>query len=180
MHAAIFRTAVGFTHIRARLFLAAILLSLISSTFAANQADAIAGIWITQDGKARVEIALQDGAYAGHIVWLKQPLFPANDPKGMAGKPKVDRNNPDKKLRTRPIMGLPLLSGFHYAGSGVWAGGMIYDPESGKTYHCKISMMKNGSLHIRGYVGIPLFGRTEIWKRYVPEMARPAASADTK
>ncbi len=165
---------------KAHLLLVPVLLLLTSTAFAANQADALLGEWTTQDGKARVEIVLQGGTYTGNIVWLKQPLFTANDPQGMAGKPKVDRNNPNTKLRTRSIMGLPLLNGFHYAGNDMWTDGTIYDPESGKTYHCKISMTDNGSLHIRGYVGIPLFGRTEIWKRYVPEKITPAAAARTK
>jgi len=163
---------VGFQYL-----LATVLFSCLSLAYAANQAAAIVGIWTTQDGKARVQIVEQDNAFNGQIVWLKQPLFPANDPQGMAGKPKVDRNNPDNKLRARPIMGLPLLGGFHYAGGDVWSGGTIYDPESGKTYSCKITLMKDGSLRIRGYVGIPLFGRTEIWKPYHPDAAASTAPA---
>ncbi|MDN5869669.1 MAG: DUF2147 domain-containing protein [Nitrococcus sp.] len=57
------------------------------------------------------------GVYSGHVVWLKEPLFPADDRKGMAGKPKVDRLNPDSALRSRPIIGLAVLTGLHYAGS---------------------------------------------------------------
>jgi uncharacterized protein (DUF2147 family) len=148
-------------------------------TFGADRADAILGVWTTQDGKARVEIRQQNGMYAGRIVWLKEPLFPVNDPQGMAGKPKVDRKNPEAALQTRPIIGLLLVNGFHYAGDSVWSGGTIYDPESGKTYSCKISLMANGFLKLRGYVGISLFGRTEIWQRYVPDAATPAATAKT-
>ncbi|MDE2234090.1 MAG: DUF2147 domain-containing protein [Gammaproteobacteria bacterium] len=162
-----------------RILLVSMLFSIINLAHAANQAAAIEGVWSTQDGKARVQIVEQDNRFKGRIVWLKQPLFPANDPQGMAGKPKVDRKNPDNKLRTRPIMGLPLLDGFHYAGDAVWRGGTIYDPESGKTYSCNITLMQDGSLRIRGYVGIPLFGRTEIWKRYHPDTATNAASAVT-
>lgn len=156
------------------------LLSMGSIAFAAGQADAILGLWTTQDGKARVEIVQQNGVYVGHIVWLKEPLYPADDPQGMADKPKVDRKNPDKTLQTRPIIGLPLVNGFHYADNSVWSGGSIYDPENGKTYSCKITLMGNGALRVRGYVGISLFGRTEIWQRYVADAATPAVTATTK
>lgn len=136
---------------------------------AADQgADAIVGTWVTEGGKSHVEIVLQDRRYAGRITWLKDPAYPVDDPKGMAGKPKVDRENPEPGLRTRSIIGLPLLSGFSYAGDGVWTDGEIYDPESGKTYRCKMTLMTDGSLKVRGYVGISLFGRTTIWTRLVP------------
>jgi uncharacterized protein (DUF2147 family) len=161
-------------------YLLMIALLLVSNTvFSADQADAILGVWTTQDGKARVSIEQQNGIFNGRIVWLKEPLFPKDDPQGMAGKPKVDRKNQEASLQTRPIIGLPLVNGFHYAGDNVWSDGTIYDPESGKTYNCKISLMANGSLKVRGYVGISLFGRTEIWQRYVSDAGTPAATAKT-
>ena len=163
-----------------RFLLLVLLLPWLNLAQAVNQATAMVGVWTTQDGKARVQIVEQGSRFKGQIVWLKEPLFPDNDPRGMAGKPKVDRNNPDGHLRTRAILGLPLLEGFHYAGDDVWSGGTIYDPESGKTYSCSINLTKDGSLRIRGYVGIPLFGRTEIWKRYHPDAAVTTASASTR
>jgi len=112
-------------------------------------------------------------------VWLKEPFYPTGDAQGMAGKPKVDRNNPDVALRSRPLIGLPLVSGFHFAGADEWTGGTIYDPENGKTYSCKITLMSNGSLKVRGYIGISLFGRTTAWTRLVSAPAavtnKPAA-----
>ncbi|HVA55299.1 MAG TPA: DUF2147 domain-containing protein [Gammaproteobacteria bacterium] len=167
-----------FKHIRYLLMMAMLLIS--SVIFGANQADAILGVWTTQDGKARVEIVQQNGLYLGQIVWLKEPLYPADDDQGMSGKAKVDRMNPDASLKTRPIIGLPLVNGFHYAGADAWTGGTIYDPESGKTYSCKISLMSDGALRVRGYVGILLFGRTEIWQRYMAGTAMPAATAKTQ
>lgn len=45
-----------------------------------------------------------------------------------------------------------------------WSGGEILDPQSGKTYHCKIQV--NGQkLIVRGYIGMPLFGRSQTWVR---------------
>lgn len=151
--------------IRILVFSIAIILAGHTVYAADNKADAILGIWITEGGKSHVEITLRNGHYEGRIVWLKEPDYPADDQQGMAGKPKVDRENPDSGLRTRPIIGLPLLSGFRYAGDNVWTDGSIYDPESGKTYRCKMTLMKNGELKVRGYIGFSLFGRTTVWTR---------------
>ena len=76
-------------------------------------------------------------------------------------------SEPDEALRARPIVGLPLLAGFKpEAGRpGHWAGGTIYDPESGKTYNGTITLQPDGGLSVRGYVGMPMFGRTVVWTR---------------
>jgi uncharacterized protein (DUF2147 family) len=142
--------------------------------WAADDADAVLGNWITADGKAKVEITKHGDVYDGSIVWLKEPNYPADDKQGMGGKPKVDRENPDTTLKSRPIVGLPLVSGFKYGGDNAWTDGHIYDPESGKLYSCKMTLMMDGSLKVRGYWGISLFGRTEIWTR--PPTGAPAAA----
>ncbi len=143
----------------------------------ANDGDAVLGQWLTSDGKARIEVVKDGDIYDGTIVWLKEPLYPADDKKGMGGKPKVDRENPVKTLQSRPILGLPLIQGFKYDGDNVWTDGTIYDPESGKIYSCKMTLMMDGRLKVRGYIGISLFGRTEIWTRPAPEAAPAAATA---
>ncbi len=135
---------------------------------AEDPGDAILGLWLTapgENGQARVEITRNGDHYDGRIVWLEQPDFPPDDPDGMAGKPKVDRENPDPDLRARPILGLEMVRGFEWAGDQSWSGGTIYDPESGKTYKCKAWFTKDGDLKVRGYVGISLFGRTTVWTR---------------
>ena len=138
----------------------------------ADGPDGVLGTWVTADGKARIEVTKQGEVYDGSIVWLKEPLYPPDD-KDAPGQPKADRNNPDKSLRSRPIIGLPLIQGFKYAGDNVWTDGTIYDPDSGKLYSCKMTLMMDGSLRVRGYVGISLFGRTEIWTRPAPGTANP-------
>lgn len=127
--------------------------------------DSIVGLWRTDptdQGYAHVEVTRNGGLYEGRVVWLSQPLFPAGDPE--AGQPKVDRLNPDPELRGQPIIGLPLMSGFRHV-EGVWKGGRIYDPETGKTYKCVLRIGEDGTLRVRGYVGISLLGRTTVWER---------------
>ena len=131
--------------------------------FAQDDENTILGVWITAKGKAQVEISTQENAIAGYIIWLKEPFFPENDEQGMAGKPKIDRENPDPELRKQTVIGLQIISGFQYKGDGEWKGGTVYDPENGKTYKGKIWLTAEGTLKVRGFIGILLFGRTEEW-----------------
>lgn len=127
-------------------------------------ADDVLGIWNTAEGRSRVEVYKCADRYCGRITWLKEPTYPADDAKGMAGQPKVDRENPDPALRSRPINGLEILQNFRYD-DGQWNDGSIYDPREGKTYRCKITLGDDGKLKVRGYIGISLFGRTTEWSR---------------
>ena len=92
-------------------------------------------------------------------------MLDASDPEGMGGKPKVDRQNPKEELRSRPIVGLRVVEGFEYSGGGEWKHGRIYDPESGKTYKCKMRLTDEGVLKVRGFIGFSLLGRTTEWTR---------------
>ncbi|MEO8772649.1 MAG: DUF2147 domain-containing protein, partial [Ferruginibacter sp.] len=65
--------------------------------------------------------------------------------------------------RKRDVLGIELLTNFSY-NDGTYTDGKIYDPESGKTYDCKMSLA-GVNLTVRGYVGFSLFGRTEIFER---------------
>lgn len=121
--------------------------------------DAIIGLWEPSNGKARVKISKIGNKYFGKIVWLREPIDPETK------KPKVDKNNPNEKLRNSPLRGYRILKDFVYSEEDKeWTGGTIYDPESGSTYSCVIK--KDGEvLNIRGYVGIKALGRTDTWKR---------------
>lgn len=122
-----------------------------------NKGDEILGIWQTDDAKAKIEIYKKAGEYFGKIVWLKEP-------KNDEGKAKVDKENPDKSLKTRPILGVNLVSGFKFDGDDRWKGGEIYDPENGKTY-ASYMRIRRGKLEVRGYIGLTMFGRTVTWTR---------------
>jgi uncharacterized protein (DUF2147 family) len=125
-----------------------------------QNADAILGKWLNGKGTAQIEIVKAGGKYSGTIVWLKEPVYPATDKKGMAGKEKVDRENPDPARRSRPVIGLTILRDFVFTTEGRWERGMIYDPENGKDYRCKITLRSPDVLDVRGFIGISLIGRT--------------------
>jgi uncharacterized protein (DUF2147 family) len=143
------------------------LLALPRGAAADDAATAVLGRWLTeagdQGGRAHVEISRQGERLVGRIVHLEEPNFEAGHPR--AGKPKVDLENPDPKLRERPIIGLQILQGFTYAGDGKWTGGTVYDPANGKTYKAQITLQGRDTLALRGYIGVPLLGRTSTWRR---------------
>jgi uncharacterized protein (DUF2147 family) len=120
-------------------------------------ADAVLGNWLTEEDRAIVEIYRCDDRYCGRIVWLKEP-------KNAEGMDKQDTENPDPTKRKRKILGLDMVWGFEYEGDNKWVGGKIYDPDTGKSYSCKMSL-EGGALKVRGYVGISLIGRTTVWTR---------------
>ena len=124
-----------------------------------NEGDSVLGIWLTGNKDAKVEIYKNGDKYDGKIVWLLNPL-------NEEGKPKVDKENPEEELQTRPILGLELLKDFEYDEDLEWEDGEIYDPKSGKTYSCNMELLEDGdTLEVRGYIGISLLGRTQTWVR---------------
>jgi uncharacterized protein (DUF2147 family) len=133
------------------------LLTVCCVTVARAQTDQIEGQWYNDIKSAKVLITKgSNGKFYGKVIWLKEPLE--------NGKPKVDRLNEDPKLRSRPRLGLQVLSDFVKDGDIKYTDGTIYDPLNGKTYSCNITY-KGKTLAIRGYIGISLFGRTTTWSR---------------
>ena len=130
------------------------------ASWAQSESDAVLGVWETGSGKARIKIDKNGETFMGRIVWLREP----NDE---TGKPKVDKNNPDEGLRQKPLLGYHLLKNFTYSGNKTWEDGTIYDPENGSTYSCTIAMVDENTLEVRGYIGVTLFGRTDVWKRVI-------------
>lgn len=121
----------------------------------ADNPNGILGVWINAEGDGYIEISKNKETFEGTIVGDPDP----------DGADRFDINNPEPALRSRPLLGLKFMSGFRYEGANEWTGGKIYDPNSGNTYHCTLQLTKDGTLKVRGYIGIPLFGRTETWTR---------------
>jgi uncharacterized protein (DUF2147 family) len=126
-------------------------------TAGAAAADPAMGFWRVEGGDAVVEIAPCGDSACGRIVWMAEPNA-AN------GEPLRDANNPDAGLRGRAICGMEMVSGFARDGEGRWSGGEIYSPRNGKTYSANMTV-EGGRLRLRGYVGVPLFGETQVWTR---------------
>lgn len=115
------------------------------------QTDPILGKWENPSGEGRIEIYKKGEKFYGKLYWVKHP-------------DKKDEKNPDPAQRSRKIQGLEILNGF-VKDSKTYVDGTIYDPKSGKTYSCKMTLKGDDKLDIRGYIGISLLGRSETWKR---------------
>jgi uncharacterized protein (DUF2147 family) len=152
-------------------YLAAVVVTLLTAFPAlAGDGDTILGVWATdpegEGGQAHIEITKTGGKYAGTIVWLEEPLYLDDEEDEDYGNPKVDKNNPDPALQSRPIIGLELMKGFVFDGKETWKKGTIYDPDNGKTYKCKLKIGDEGQLKVRGYIGFSMIGRTSEWTRF--------------
>jgi uncharacterized protein (DUF2147 family) len=131
--------------------LAAAILMTAAAVPAWAAAPSIAGRWITEDGKALIEIARCGKAMCGRILRVLNPA---------PGSSGLDANNPDPARRSRPLAGLTILAGLTDAGD-VWKG-QIYDPKSGRTYASRV-WTQGGALKVEGCWG-PLC-QTRSWKR---------------
>jgi len=124
----------------------------------------ILGVWKTENGEAKVEIYMCGEKFCGKIIWLKNPIY-TDSMDGEIGAPVIDRKNRDPALQSRPVLGLRILGGFTADGENYWGNGTCYDPKRGNTYRGKIHLGSPDRLELRGYIGIPLFGRTSVWTR---------------
>ena len=116
-------------------------------------ADPISGRWVTQEKNAIVTIGQCGSSVCGKISkFLETPPDGANQ---------RDVNNPDKSLRSRKLMGLPVLTDLREDGD-LWRGD-IYDPEAGKTYRSVIRRKGANRLEVKGCVGP--FCQTQVWQR---------------
>jgi uncharacterized protein (DUF2147 family) len=147
---------------RTLLLLAATLILPFSQLFAQEvKGDDILGVWLNEDKDAHIKVTNESGKYFGEIIWLKDPIDEET------GKPKLDDENEDESLQTRPILGLMLLKDFEFDGKDEWENGKIYDPKNGKTYSCYIEFKDETKdlLKVRGYIGFSMIGRTTYWTR---------------
>ena len=126
--------------------------------FCQSQFDDILGIWLEEEKQSKIEIYKKNNSFFGKIIWLKEPL-------DKHGNEKLDKENPNKLLRNKPIKGLVIMNDLKYKKKGEWTEGEIYDARSGKTYSLEVYMKNSNELELRGYIGLTLFGKSTSWTR---------------
>lgn len=121
------------------------------------------GTWTQVDDatgkpKSIIEITEQpDGTLQGKVM---QVLFSDQGTHPICDKCEGERHN-------QPVDGMVIMWGVKQDGD-VWSGGRILDPNNGKTYKVKLSLEDDGNkLDVRGYIGMPMLGRTQTWIRKV-------------
>jgi len=121
------------------------------------------GLWKTIDDdtsqeQALVRISEHQGLLVGEII---EVLDTKADPEAVCALCTDDRKD-------APIVGLAIIRDVPVAGNGrgFWDGGEILDPNNGKVYRVRLALADDGRrLEVRGYIGRPLLGRTQIWHR---------------
>ncbi len=121
-------------------------------SFASAQEDEIVGRWITERKDAVIDILRCGVNLCADVVWSRNGAF------------EIDKKNPDPALRSRPIIGLRIVSDLAYKGQRKWKGN-IYNPESGLTYKAEVKSISPDQLSMRGYIGSPILGKTLLWTR---------------
>lgn len=124
----------------------------LAAASAQAQSAAILGYW-REPGGSIIRIAPCDRELCVEIARLPHGPHAA-----------TDLHNPDPRLRGRALCGLWIGKGFVETDPRHARGGQLYDPRSGRTYSGQMSADGN-LLHLRGYVGLPIFGRTQTWVR---------------
>src|SRR6476620_6001908 len=137
-----------------------------------------AGLWEQVDdnsGKPEswFKITERNGVYVGNIV----KIF---------SKPGEDENwvcdRCEGAEKGAPVLGLALIKGMRRTGDS-YENGTIMDPRDGSVYRALMRLSPDGNkLEVRGYLGISLFGRSQVWNRLPdnalgpqPAAARPAS-----
>ncbi|MGZ3340621.1 MAG: DUF2147 domain-containing protein [Reyranella sp.] len=144
-----------------------VLVGALASTASAQTAS-VMGTWLTASGLAQVRLGPCPDPANGPICGLVVGLINPKGPDGNAVAPDMatDYRNPDPALRTRKVIGMPLIWGFKKtADPNAFEDGQIYNGENGKIYNANISLQPDGKLRLRGYVGTPMFGETQLWTR---------------
>ena len=124
----------------------------------AQSANDVLGRWQSSHGNGQIQIYKRGDLYFGKIAWLSSP-------KDESGQLKRDVNNPSKPEQSKPILGLEILKDFTYKAEGLWANGKLYDPKTGNTYNCQMTLPEKNKLNIRAYFGLNILGKTETWTR---------------
>lgn len=127
----------------------------------AGAADSPLGVWQSIDdqtgaAKAIVRIDEQGGVYRGRIERL------------LGERADATCKSCTDARRDQPIKGMTIIENMRANpdNPAKFEGGSILDPETGKVYRSQMRVVDGGrKLEVRGYVGTPMFGRTQTWTR---------------
>ena len=111
------------------------------------------GLWLTENKRSVVKLSPCGEKLCGNIAWI------------IEGGMQFDTKNPDETLRQKPMCGLKIVKGLNKKSDTQWSGGKIYKADDGDTYNASLKMIDDNTLKVRGYIGVPMFGKSQIWTR---------------
>jgi uncharacterized protein (DUF2147 family) len=118
-----------------------------------HNADPATGLWLTQNERSVIEIKPCEKSLCGYVYWI------------IDGGMQYDEHNPDPQKRAQALCGLPILWGFEREDTGEWNSGKIYKADDGDLYDANLEILEDGTLKVRGYMGLSFLGKTQIWNR---------------
>lgn len=121
--------------------------------FQANAASPLEGLWLTENKRSVIKVEECDQGLCGYIHWI------------IEGGMQYDSKNPDVAKRNNPMCGLPILWGFEKDSETEWEDGNIYKADDGDVYSSEVALQKDGTLKVRGYVGMAFLGKSQIWTK---------------
>ena len=134
---------------------------LANSALAQTGADRILGTWMSDEKNVAVEVYKESDSFKARIVW-----FSDEDDKSQPMETRLDFNNPDKKLRTRRVLGMGVLRNLSYhPKTDTWEDGMIYDAKHGREWNSAAVVDNDGCLKVTGYWHFKFIGKTMGFKR---------------
>ncbi|MES2932033.1 MAG: DUF2147 domain-containing protein [Pseudomonadota bacterium] len=141
-----------------------------SATAQSNVTDQ-GGRWITESGNLEVAVApctaADSATLCGTVVRV------------IANRSMTPGQGAMASADTRPVLGMKILQDFKPSGEKEWKG-QIYNREEGKTYDCVMTLAASDQLQIRGYKFLPIFGKTQVWRRAAVDGAEVAGGASAK
>lgn len=122
------------------------------------------GYWVMPDASALLEIftVADTDEFKIRIISVRDPVFTTADAGAPIGSSRVDLNNPDTRLQSRPLDGMVIGENFIEKDRRL-SDGRLYDPVSGNHYRANLELTDDGLMKVRGYLGISLLGRTMYW-----------------
>jgi uncharacterized protein (DUF2147 family) len=127
----------------------ALAIVMITSMASARQTGSPLGTWSTANGHGVIAIVPCGDALCGRIVGIdRKPSEPM--PTDVHGQPQC---------------GLTILTNQKPTADGSWLG-EVTDPRDGGTYRAKLWLDEGGNLNLRGFIGIPLLGQTQVWRPF--------------
>lgn len=138
-------------------FTAMLVLPLFAANLLAAAGDTPVGLWQARDDEGKptgyIRITEREGTLRGTVE------------RGLPGDTEKFCTACQDRRKNQPLLGMEILSGLRRDG-GSYTGGEILDPFSGNSYRARLTLLDQGRrLEVRGYVGVSLFGRTQIWTR---------------